>query len=363
MITCYDQKYSYDKQRNSRIYLYDSLTGNSKGYIILNTCSHVGGISFDKKNGILYISNYNGKTITFDLNPQNIILIEKILDNNTIIDLSDEDIDKKYNMTIDNDISVTDVTDCGRNSTMYACGDYVYVATFNEDESSFGEVVKFKINNISDGYYKNDGEVDVWYNKELSSSIVYKRVIPDYTQGVLRTTYKKDSYIITSQSFSNAKSILTVYREDDDSFTYLGSNVIDHPGVESLHIDDNGKIICVFENGSCDLYETDMEKLLKSFDSNKEVLDARVEQEIYNSIDQAYRKYQEDKKYYSLEDFNLSDIWDVICEEGFLDFLIGIFKGIPESYRHLIEINEDFIEMIINSCKVIPREFKLKLKK
>lgn len=359
LITCYD----HDSDNNSRIYLYDSVTGKKKGYIILNTDTHVGGISYDKVNGIIYISYSGGRALSFDLSYRNRALIEKILKDNTVIDLSDEDVDNKYNMTIDNDVCVSDITDSGRNSTMYTDGKYIYVATFNSDISSNGELVKFKIEGITDGYYSNLDGITKWNNKKIKTSVVYTELIRDFNQGVLATEYNGKNYIITSQSYSNAKSIITVYEEIDDKLSYLGSNVIDHPGIESLHIDDNGKIICIFETGSCDIYETNMKKLLKSFDSNESVEDAIKQQRIYNNIDQAYQNIKEDLKYYNYDTVSFDDVIDVIKKEGLLDFFIGSLKQIPYSCKKLIELNSDFIDIFFNSMKVVPNEIKRKIYK
>lgn len=363
LITCYDQANSSDFKRNSRIYLYDSITGLSKGYVILNTTSHVGGISFDKTFGILYISSYCGSTITFDLNSQNMLLIERSLDKNTVVDLSGNDIDEKYNMTIDNDICVCDVTNVGRNSTMYACGDNVYVATFNSTNDGMGEVVKFKIDSITDGYYTDNGVVNVWVNKRVDSSILYKRNIPDFTQGVLKTSYEGKDYLITSQSYSNSKSILTVFEEKENRLKYIGSKVIDHPGMESLHIDDNGKIICVFENGQCDIYETNIKKLLGGLDKKEEVLEAIKLQNIYSDIEQTYYKICEDLNIECFDGVERDDVLEVLHSDGILKFLLNILKEIPSTFSGIIEFNSDFIDLLVNSIKVVPREIKVRVLK
>ena len=362
LITCYDQNKD-EYKRNSRIYLYDSVTGVSRGHIILNTSSHVGGISFDNNKGILYISSCNGSTITFDLNKENLYLIDHMLNKDTVIDLSDKDIDKKYNMTIDNDITVSDITNCGRNSTMFSSGDYVYVATFNSSIEGVGEVVKFKIDEIKDGYYVNNGKVDEWVNKELKSSVVYTHIIPDFTQGVLKTTYDGNDYLITSQSYSNAKSIITIFLENDKKLEYVGSKVINHPGIESLHIDDNNKIICVFENGNCDIYETTIEKLLSDLDKKEVVEEAILEQERYGDIDRVYNKILEDRKYYDYSNIDFVDVIDSIRDYGGMSFISGTFKEIPNACREFININGDYIDIVVSSSKVIPREIKVRVLK
>ena len=50
----------------SRIYFYDLETGEYNGMIILNNTAHVGGMSYDQVNHILYVTGEEGKVNAYE---------------------------------------------------------------------------------------------------------------------------------------------------------------------------------------------------------------------------------------------------------------------------------------------------------
>ena len=57
---------AYKVGEKSRIYIYDKTTNKLTGEIILNNQAHVGGISYDEKNDVLYVSGSKGKVKIYD---------------------------------------------------------------------------------------------------------------------------------------------------------------------------------------------------------------------------------------------------------------------------------------------------------
>lgn len=61
MITAYNKD-----GENSRIYIYNSQTGEFEGKIVLDNKDHVGGATFDSKNQILYVTSSEGRVNSYD---------------------------------------------------------------------------------------------------------------------------------------------------------------------------------------------------------------------------------------------------------------------------------------------------------
>lgn len=56
---------AYKSGENSRIYIYDESTSEYKGKLILNNKAHVGGITYDEENGIIFVTGTKGSVNTY----------------------------------------------------------------------------------------------------------------------------------------------------------------------------------------------------------------------------------------------------------------------------------------------------------
>ena len=100
-ITIIDNKtfisaYTKEKGVESRLYVYDNTTNKYLGYIILDQKSHVGGVTFDEENNVMYVTNGRGNYSTYDYNVINNILEDSSNYNHGLI---------KYKLTSINNIS------------------------------------------------------------------------------------------------------------------------------------------------------------------------------------------------------------------------------------------------------------------
>lgn len=242
--SCKDDKHKSECM--SRIYIYNK-SGICEGKIILDNRAHVGGISYDKNNEILFVSGSKGRVNAYNYelikDGINKILEDEELDiDNVCFDLNDgiyEDIH------INNGQKVMEDTIKCKTSTLYY-GNYLYAATF--DPTSKGEMVKF----------------EVVYN-EANNEIEYKQIdkieIPTQVQGIAITEYNDKKYLVISQSIGFIKSNVLLYEliEEDDNDgdndyddgklkkKYLGKYYEDISGLEGVQINDKGSVVFVSE--------------------------------------------------------------------------------------------------------------------
>lgn len=188
----------------SRVYLYEK-TGVFKKYIDLDNSSHVGGISFDYINNIVYITGYWGKVNAYDY-----------------YELISGEV-KRY----ETDINISDVIDgVVSAATLYFYDNRLYVCTFE----GIGKMVIFDLE-----VHKNRIKVT---NKELISNL------PSAIQGVC--VFKKDNnlYYLFSQSFSKLSSCIKLF---DSKLSFLGQIKLKEFGIEGIDIDYTGNICSIFE--------------------------------------------------------------------------------------------------------------------
>lgn len=337
VISAYDHK----KERNSRLYFYDPSTGMEYGHIILDSDPHAGGITYAEDLGILFISGKSGKTTTLDLSGWNYEYLLQIMKNNGgKFDLSSEDTQRfDTGIIIKNNINVSKITDVGKNSTMFYDGNgNLYVATFNEKSEQVGEIVRYKISkdNIKHGTAKVPGKIKA---EQVGSAI-----IPDMTQGVAITEYNNEKYIITSQSYSQKDSIITFQKiNDDGSLSYVGAKVLyNRPGAESLTVDKNNNLMCVFETGDAEVYVSNIGNMLGNLSDESIVRRIRESQiefaQAGNSFDDTLHDVQQIASNYfeATHDPNFIDEFiDVASEDGFSGMLSGMAESFSDTYGQL----------------------------
>ena len=203
-----------NNKKNSRIYFYKKDTGEELGYVVLNDNAHVGGISFDDKNRIVFVTGKKGK-----INAYTYDSLIKSLDGNYLKEIDCSEVD------ISNDL-------CGNVSaaTLNYYDNSLYVCTC----SCSGSLIKYDIK-----YDADNNKIKVLFN------YVY-RCFPSCIQGIVSFNYQGKIYFVISQSYSKLKSILKVI---DIEGNVLGQKKIRFIGLEGIDLDSSGNIHCVFENG------------------------------------------------------------------------------------------------------------------
>ena len=198
---------AYNKfKAKSRVYLYEK-TGIFKKYIDLDNSSHVGGISYDYLNNIVYITGYWGKIYAYDY--------YELISGNVI----------RYDSDIDISSMIDGVVSA---ATLYFYNNKLYVCTFE----GIGKMVIFDLE-----FSKNRIRV---VDKKLINNL------PSAIQGIC--VFEKDNklYYLFSQSYSKLNSCIKLY---DSRFSFLGQIKLKEIGIEGIDIDYSGNICSIFENG------------------------------------------------------------------------------------------------------------------
>lgn len=198
---------AYNKfKAKSRIYLYGK-NGVFSKYIELDNSSHVGGISYDYINDLVYVTGSHGKI--------NVYSYPELIGGSLV--------------SVENDLDISCVLGekCSA-ATLYFYDNKLYVSTF---EGS-GRMVVFDI-----VFKKNKFVV-------LSSNVI--KDLPSAIQGVCVFKKNNNLYYLFSQSYSKLKSVIKLYDED---FNFVSQIVLDEIGIEGIDIDYTGNIYGVFENG------------------------------------------------------------------------------------------------------------------
>lgn len=201
------------KELNSKIFVIDPIT-NVTNTIILNNKDHVGGLSIDTDNNILFVTSNNGKISSYDLNKIN----EELSKSNTI--------NIEEDMVIPNDINNNTYSI----SSIYTNNNKLYTTTYGE---------KCILKEIE--YELNDGEIKhkVINTKELNTPCV---------QGI--TIY--NNYLILSSSAGIFKetikipSKISIY-DLNNKFELKSISYIKQSGLEGIDVDNKGNISGIFE--------------------------------------------------------------------------------------------------------------------
>lgn len=198
--------------------------GSYLGYIKLNDNPHVGGITYDEDNDILYITGKNGNIIAFDNRVINATLANGNY-NKCLIDLSNID---DRTAEINNDISIScniSIEDLGKAASTYYYDGILYASTFNGRDN--GKMRAFKIN----VKYEN-GKKIIDYDE------LYTTDIPPLVQGIAITEYKDKKYLLVTQSMGPIADgkILTYEFDENGNKKYLEFHYC-QPGVEGISVD------------------------------------------------------------------------------------------------------------------------------
>ena len=179
---------------------------------------------------------------------------------------------------------------------------------------------------------------------KIKAEMVDSAIIPDMTQGVVITEYNNEKYIITSQSYSQKDSIITFQKiNDDGSLSYVGAKVLyNRPGAESLTVDRNNNLMCVFETGDAEVYVSNIGNLLGNLSEESIVRKIRESQiefaQAGNSFDDTLGDVQQIASNYfdATHDPNfINEFLDVASEDGFSGMLSGMAESFSDTYGQL----------------------------
>ena len=215
---------SGNKRKKSRIYFYDKISGEFIGLIILDNCAHVGGITYDYQDDILFVTGSLGKINSYSYKE----LIDQFIKNNFSLDLNSIDLSKIKIKC--NDLNISLLVDGNVSAaTIYYYDGCLYVATC----SFRGYLICYDL------IYKN--------NKLSCIGRVVSTFLPACVQGLIIFNYYGKKYILVSQSYGKVKSCLKLFRYVD-KLEFLGQYTLRKGGIEGIDIDINGNIHCIFEN-------------------------------------------------------------------------------------------------------------------
>ena len=249
---------AYKKGENSKIYIYDKVTKKLTGEIILNNRAHVGGISYDEKNNILYVAGSKGTVNIYDYNK-----IKKNLTKSKVVDLNADM--EASSIRIDNNITINKKeannkssiqTKVGKSATLYQKDGKLYVATF--DGIHKGEVVEYetKVAQNTSGA------------KTFQSHITNKYEIEPRTQGIAEVNYNNKDYLVTTQSIGFTSSQITLYEKNGNSIQEVGKYSGLQKGLEGITVKGNELTMC-YETGTKNTSRITMNELVEKCSSGK----------------------------------------------------------------------------------------------
>lgn len=236
MITAYNKD-----GENSRIYIYNSQTGEFEGKIVLDNKDHVGGATFDSKNQILYVTSSEGRVNSYDYQ-----IVTKM------IEQAKDDFDGPYTVdmtkydrsiyNIENTIETKSEASSnsitkqdGMDSIFYYDG-YLYSCTY----AGTGKLIRTEM------------EIEKDSRTQKITNIIEKETItidslPSAVQGIAFCEEDGTDYLVTASSAANMSSRLKIFEiSDEGNLIDKGTKVVSHKGLEGIYIND-GSITGIFE--------------------------------------------------------------------------------------------------------------------
>ena len=190
---------AYNPGDPSKLYFYDKKSGKLKKDVILNSKAHVGGVTYDDKNKIIFVTGSLGRVLSYT---------------------------KKELKPIKNNISLEGITNINM-ATIYYHNKKLYAATFGLRGKLFE--IEYE--------YKND-EITL-----KSINQIFKTGLA--TQGI--AFYK--NYLVVSSSYGKGvKSRLTIY-DINKGYKLINKRTVVQSGLEGIYMDKDGMLSGVFEFG------------------------------------------------------------------------------------------------------------------
>ena len=256
VVTAYSKLSSFKrtlgfKERNSRVYIFDSTTGVLTGIITLNHHAHVGGVAYDDLHDTLYVTGARGKIHTYSYGKMKHTMVKDRRTSLLKLDLSSIDISSivisNHGISIRSrdalDAIVSAATICYFDQTLY-------VATCSE----IGSLVAYSLE-----YSSDDREVRVMPK-------VISRNLPAAIQGIAIYGKGSKQYLILSQSCGGCVSAIKKYEFSNGLLTFIGQEIVDIPGMEGIYVDFFGNITAVFEHSLTTSYVTHVDRLIEDID-------------------------------------------------------------------------------------------------
>ena len=238
---------------NSRIYVYKK-TGELKTYYILRNHAHVGGITYDKENKIVFITSYYGKIDAYDYEKL------KTIDNHII----------KKNVRMTCPININDGLKKRKFSpyraatiTMYQ--NNLYIATFEKK----GKLVKVI-------YKRKEDKIEV---EEIS--LVTE--IGGAVQGIFLYQKNNICYLVESSSCSNIKTS-GIRITDMTNQKFIASININRRGLEGIYVDKEECLTGIFEFDQQIIGRYQIKDIIKEYQNAKQNI-------LETSIKDFYKKY------------------------------------------------------------------------
>lgn len=227
---------AYDKSKrfSSRLYVYDRF-GKYKSFINLDSNAHVGGISYDTENGLIYITGKSGVIESY--------LVEDIVDmvDNATFDFrpSGGVVGSALNAIANGNIDISDHIE-GKTSAATTYYSEKDKALYVVDCAKNGTLVKYNVE-----YDANSGNVISDKGQVISDNFA------SCCQGV--ATYEDvngKNYIYASQSYGSKRpSVIKKYEiSSNGTLMEVGATIVDKPGLEGIQVDTAGNLSGVFEN-------------------------------------------------------------------------------------------------------------------
>ncbi len=228
----------YSSGELSRIYVYDK-NGNFVCNINCESEAHVGGISIDESNDILFVTDVDGKVYAYDYSQMD-------FDKGKSIDITDYKLEVLLN---GKDVNINH--DVGNSSTLYACDGKLYITNF--DDGTYSQVSEVNYEYKKSTSVNETGRIELEVvnpNDDLPDE--YKKTLQGIpgVQGIAK--YKNDSgkeYFVFSSSYGWYDSRIAIYERDGDDLKRVSYKYYDTPYMEGIYIDDKGDIYTMYEKG------------------------------------------------------------------------------------------------------------------
>lgn len=217
LLSSYYKKKDDGIKEKSRIYFYNKQTLVCDGYVVLDNYSHVGGITYDNINDVLFVTGSYGKINAYKYS--GIVKCLNGIDNVLMNKIDSDKLD--ISLCLDNNVSA---------ATIYYFNSCLYVATCSEK----GSLVRYEIEYLSD------------YNRIIVNNVFIYKDLPACIQGLVVFLYKDEEFFLISQSYGRLRSCIKLFSFDDLKF--LGQKVISSSGIEGIDISSLGDVYSIFEN-------------------------------------------------------------------------------------------------------------------
>lgn len=232
------------EEKSSKLFMYNLKDPSKNFSVLLDTKSHVGGVTFDSKNHVLLVTAGKGKIKAYNYDA--ILGKVEIIKKNDggkkepVIDVNDSVISStiklKSNLTINYNKISDDKTETGYNAASVFYDnktDEIYINRFSKND---GKLITSKV------------EFDP---VKCKYDMVDEKTL-DIDSGVQAiSTYHKDGqkYLIESRSYGNNQSQITVRNITDGKNKLVGTQILKEKYSEGIQVDNSGKAIITFESG------------------------------------------------------------------------------------------------------------------